>query len=431
MLASLLLAYRVTFWPIEDEEEWQTLPDYFTFQANGTFSIAVSNSSGFAEAMICTSSQYAELSQRSTICPLAEVVKDVESPWEGTISTAGRYQVLLHVRETLASVTLRNPTSFLDAARQPCLITKPTFAILLSALFLSWTINWVRNFSLAFTLHTLITVTIGFSLIATALSALEFKHCDSSDEPTPLTSAGIVTLFASDTMFCWTTILIAKGWSLVKETLGKVEMMFSFFASVFLTVPLTCIANLDLGIVDYVFLVAATLGLLIYYRAILKSVDASVAHVIAHLIVIAERGIDPRTTPIWQKYRLFRSLLWGMVVYFALQTLAASLAKFTACPYYATQLIRDCTSFALMAAAAVLFRLRQGTRNGYMTIGTEETPQQFRREDIGAFSVDSDQFQSAQIPWEVGMALPPQPILAHQYSQKVEQELAELREGEE
>jgi hypothetical protein len=381
--------------------------------------------------MICTAREYTELTDHSApACYFADIVRIPDAPWESTIPSSGRYQVVLQVHDTIASVTLHNPTSYLDATWQPCLITKPAFAILLSALFLYWSINWLLNFSMSLTLHTFVSFTIFFALIATILSALEIKHFDSSDDSTGLTVAAIVALFASDTLFCWTTILTAKGWSLVMESLSIADLLVSFFASVLLTVPLACIGNLHLGIADYIFLIAAVVGLVVYYRAVLNSIDASITHVIGHLLVIAERGIDPRTTPIWQKYRMFRGLLWVMLAYFAMQTLAAGLTKFTNCPYFGTQLIRDCASLVLMVAAVVLFRLRQGTRDGYMIIGDQEPPRELQHQDLRRFSLDADVFDGAQIAWEVGMALPSQPILIAPTTEESAPTLAETERGE-
>jgi hypothetical protein len=206
--------------------------------------------------------------------------------------------------------------------------------------------------------------------------------------------------------------MAAKGWSLVRESLPMIEVIKSFVFSVIQTVPLTCAAHLRLGAGDYILLLVAMFGLLLYYRNLFKSIDSSAAYVLAHLLVIADRGIDPRTTPIWKKYRMFRWLLWGILGYFVVQTLSTALAKFTACPYFATELMADVASLALMGAAAFLFRLTKGTRNGYMIIGQEEEPRELQREELEGLSIDSDLFQRAQIAWEAGMALPPQPVFA-------------------
>jgi multisubunit Na+/H+ antiporter MnhE subunit len=415
MLLPALLLYRVKFSPVDREDEWQTLSNYFSFQANGTFSIDITDDSrtAYVDAMVCSKSEYAAVSIHSiSNCNYSGTVGFPGEPWADVIAEPGQYQIAIQVHDTQAIVTLRNPSSFLDANVQPCLISRPIVAIVYAGLFLGWTINWLRNFSFTLTLHTFITVTFGMALLSTVLSALELKHFNLSDEETPLTIVSSIVVFFSETVFFWTTLMAAKGWSLVKESLERKEVIVSFVFSLILTIPLTCIDNLHVGFGDYVILLFAMFGLIMYYRSILQSIDSSSAYVLAHLLVIAESGIDPRTTPIWQKYRMFRGLLWGILGFFCIHTLATALTKFTSCPYFVNQLMRDLASCALMGAAAVLFRLRKGTRHGYMIIGDDEEPRELQREDLQGFSLDSDQFQRAQIAWEDGMALPPQPIFA-------------------
>jgi hypothetical protein len=142
----------------------------------------------------------------------------------------------------------------------------------------------------------------------------------------------------------------------------------------------------------------------------LTAIVRSSAYVMAHLVVISESGIDPRTTPVWRNYRMFRGLRWGILGYSVSIAAILMCEKMGIACYWVSNMLRDLANVVVMSAGAYLFRLKSETTNGYMMIVEDAPPRRIERKVILDLSPEDLEFGRRR--WSEDMALPPQPVFA-------------------
>lgn len=334
-------------------------------------------------------------------------------PLHGNVSKAGLYQVIAFNLANPVVVTLRNPNSNLDANQLPCLFEKPILAGLSGLLFIFWFGNWLMHFTLTINLHECFTMTYLFCVLYGVIHFGELWHYHYSDDHTSFTEVRVTIKFVFDTLMLATVLMAAKGWSIVRTSLTKKQVAVCFIATLLYSVPSSIIENVVMtkAWVLYLCLAFMVFGLFVYVRDVVHSVYQSLAYVLAHMMVIAEEGFDVKTTPIWQKYVMFRGLQWGLIAYMPLRLGIETAVEVFKPAYWIGQTLNDFLTLAWLTASAVLFRLRRVSGRNYMAIGDQsQEPRQFDRGLLEGVSIDSDQMQQGTRMWEEGTQLPPQPI---------------------
>ncbi|OHS93483.1 hypothetical protein TRFO_40238 [Tritrichomonas foetus] len=396
------------------------LPQYFTFQSGGNYSIFVDNAETQFQYLICSKKEFIAFtsSYDNKVCAINDYI--VNKFASGVIQKSGKYQVLIYsnIQENQkATVTLHNPTSYLDAELQPCLFTKPIIAGLLGILFILWIINWLINFSLTFTLHEYLTITFLFTILYIVVNFFEYWKLHRSDDNTPLTQIRITLRFLHFWALFSAMLMASKGWCIVHNKLSNFNIIKCIVFSCLLAIPLIVMEYVtNLGRWGYLVLAFGTLGIILYYRDLLESIKSASAYVIAHLVVISESGIDPISTPIYSKLKIFQGVSWGVLLYFVFTFSLSLIKNFVDLASWIEQILNDFITGTLLVAAGILFRLKKELVNGYMMIGdlgedSSSNVRTFARDDFKGFSAGSEALKlSGQREWEAGMTLPPQPV---------------------
>lgn len=316
---------------------------------------------------------------------------------------------------------LRNPYSYLDSNVYFCLITKPIFAILSGLIFLFWIVNWFTNFSKSITIHEFITFQIILSLLYFIIQSCELGKRNKSDFFTALTPFRIVFLFLSQFILFTTILIIAKGWFVVYQSIGFKTICMSFLLSFLLVSPqiffITNFVNKSMGSsliiltpgshcysdgfqspnpnslsrrlnnldttncydfnfytnktwVNFVMIGLELIGSILFYIDLIISIDESSTYIIAHLIVISESGIDPKTTPIYKKYVIYKLLSWGILIFLFFQMLIILITQFFEddVPFYIQQLLFDLTNIFALIGMVIILRLNKKNSRGFMRL---------------------------------------------------------------
>lgn len=330
-------------------------------------------------------------------------------------------------------VIFKNPKTNLDLHVYPCLITKPIFASISLLVLLLWIINWILNFTKTCTIHIFLTIIIVDSLIYFFLQSKELYFRNHSDLFTPLMPLRITFLFIFQVLFFSTILMLAKGWFIVHKSLGKLKIFCCFIYSALLALPQliyqTNFVNKALGaslfktkaktlcpdkeISDDIetdshnnfidlflrlvgnyfhyqktnecsdislwtsktswniaFIVIGFIGVIFYYRDLIISIEESSEYVIAHLMVISESGIDPYTTPVMEKYIIYKYLSWGILIYLAAQLIVMLITQF--CQNYVSfwvqQLLYDIVNTFGIIGTSIVLKLNKRRLNGFMEL---------------------------------------------------------------
>lgn len=424
------------------------LPKYFHFKSNGNYSIEINpnSQSNFPityDYYICTKKEFLSFisTKEKSICSISSNVRINTSTRigksSGVIKESGAYQFLFYPssndEKAVITVLLRNPNSYLDSQMEPCIYSEPIFTGIIFIILVIWIINWFLNIchngtqvQFSFTLHEFITITYIVSLLYSICQTLELWSLHRKDSTTPLTEISITLRFLQYWVLFATMLMASKGWCIVHESISLFNVFLCILAANLLSIPLIIMEYVNLGNWVYLVLFIGIFCILFYYRVMVKSILDATLYVVAHLNVIANEGIDPRTTPIYTKYRMFRVISWGVVSYFLLTFLVSSIATFLDIPYCVEDVMQDVITLTLLGGAAYIFRLRKEMRKGYMMIGDIDEsaePQTFSREDVKEMTVrknngvenegnnETKDNDRTMREWEEGMLLPPQPLL--------------------
>lgn len=417
--------------------EISTLPNYFHFKSGGNYSVEINPNIPVRNPMsydffVCTKRQFLSfmISSERSICSIFSKVliypNSTIGRTTGLISNSDAYQFLFYPsnynEQGEITLVLKNPGSYLDSQMEPCLYSEPIFSLTVLIILIFWIINWVQNiihsgsqYQFAFTLHEFITITYIVSLIYSICQVFELWTLHKKDCTTLLSEFSILLRFLQYWALFASMLLASKGWCIVHESISLCSVFYCIFSSLLLSFPLIIMEYFIVGNWSYLVLVCGMIGILIYYRLMVTSIRDATLYVIAHLAVIKEQGIDPKTTPVYSKYKIFRGISWGVVSYFLITFLVSSISSFADIPYYVEDIVQDAITLLLLGAAAYIFRLRRDMRRGYMMIGDVDEniePQTFSREDVkelGGTQRDNEADEMRE--WEEGMLLPPQPVI--------------------
>jgi hypothetical protein len=287
---------------------------------------------------------------------------------------------------------------------------KIVFLILYTACFIYWFVNWYLNFSIQIRIHYLLTSVLVAMLLYSIARAIEISLLNQADTARGWLPTRLTIQVVAEVLFYFTLLMLAKGWCIVRESLPVSQIVLAMVYSAFFIGFRTSVEyTMHLPVV-IVLIVFALLFACFLVRDLVISLNHAALRVVAHMVVIANRGINPRTTPIWQKYVMFRSFQRIIIVGALLIMVYYVCSVFLAVPFGADEIVTDSLQLAVVAAWLVLFRLRAGARKNYYRIRFQETGDvgQVLTTDLddvdirsGALSVGRD--------WTEGMALPRQP----------------------
>jgi hypothetical protein len=163
-----------------------------------------------------------------------------------------------------------------------------------------------------------------------------------------------------------------------------------------------------------VLTVLTAISMILFMRELLKSTNDAFLYIMAHLLAIANEGINARSTPIFQKYRMYRRfqiiLLIGsieLILYLVLSILA-KLA------FVADEAATDVLILTVFIMLAFVFRLRGESQGSYLRIADDEhdgEAQEIQLADLEAVDLNSSRLNGGR-DWESGMRLPGQPEIA-------------------
>lgn len=345
-------------------------------------------------------------------------VTDKMCNFSGKIDKKDVYTPLLVLCDEMGSsydITLKfkNPKTYLDYRYVPLLKLKPIITFSFFLLLVLWVLNWTRNFTLKNLLHLFLTITFGVSFMYLLIYWLELVHYNKTDKSSSIVH--FVLIFSVFHKFCllFVMMLAANGWCIIFEKLEMKTFVISAVFSILAVIPDSIIENYDISnsIDEFMLILVGFVFFILYYKNMVQAIDQANSYVLAHLYLISQSGIDPETTPIYGKYRLFNTISKVMLIYFLFILFKGLISEIFLIPYWVGIFSYDLITFLLMSLAAWIFKLKKQLKKGYMLIDTDEQNiTEFSLEELDGVSFDSEVLHKGT-RWEEGMSLPPQPII--------------------
>lgn len=302
-----------------------------------------------------------------------------------------------------------NPDTKLSTDALPCLYAKPVMAVLFGVCLIYWLINWALNCQGSTPVHKVFTAAFFLALITVLVDCGYYAHYNKSDSNNGIDIATIVCgcLFMFITVSCF--VLVSNGFGIIHNdyTYKDVGIILLLDA-----VMIGCIYGYrytDKFWLGLILLVAFGLSLYFIIRIVMAGTRKCTIQIYAHMYVIAERRIDPLTTPLKKKLTIYKQITTVLTSYMALTLILMVVYSIFGLTEWIYELISDIINLALVVGAMYLFRLER-SRGGYSNINSNETekPQEFTIQDIENMDLTAMLIVGTQ-KWDGETPLPPMP----------------------
>lgn len=433
MVIFLILLCLKSWYAINSDSQSISLPAY-TFQIGGKFNISLNNARANSVYIgLCTKEEFKTIqsiqnlddklcSTTNQVVNISKIVsiKDSFGYFHGNISVPGTYKTIFYTcRQTFSkyeiSVIFQNPLSYLSADIQPCLILKPIILGIFGVLLILWIINWANNFTIRNFLHLFITISIFLNLACQIIEFFETRHKDKYNSHTILTEIKIfITLISKVTLFS-VLLMASKGWKILTDSIKKIQIFTCFLLSFLTVLPLTLIQNYSLLNYEIPVMLISAFFMALFLRELLSSINRAIINVYGHLLVISQSGIDPTTTPIYYKSKMFYALSWSLIIYFLFISLRMIISQIFFIPYWTLELSKEVLDILVFSTIMWFFRLRKKQMDDYTmftnTPSPDEKPIELTNNQVKSFKAKISAFLTGTRKWETGDALPLQPIV--------------------
>jgi hypothetical protein len=431
MLLVFVLAYRIQYHVEQHSPSLSLSP--FVFDSGGAFEISLRKAAADSVFIgLCTEAEFKVLrnlaSPGDTLCitetPIVALssrlrILNATANFTGSISDPGSYRAALHIcnqdfAKFEVTAIFRNPNTFLSGDIFPCLISKPIALGIFGLLFMVWIANWLRHFTLSNHLHMQLTVTLFLNILRILSSELELLHRHTDDSDTPLTEIAISFHILFDLAMMTTLLMAGSGWRIVYEEISLKTVASSFLFSAGVVFPLAALSFFIDQVIVRVCLVLGTIIVIIFYCwRMISGVNRAMSLVLGHLLVISKSGINPKTTPVYAKFQIFKAMTFSIVIYFLVMTVTLVIREALEVPAWTMDLTDHIATVVIIGAVSWAFRLTTARSSGYLMLDNcdNEKGEELWRGDIEALDLESKELREGIAVWEDGMALPSQPIL--------------------
>ena len=297
-----------------------------------------------------------------------------------------------------------NPSTHLDIRWVGIIKAKTINLIVFGSILGLWFINWFRHFKVQIWIHYLFTLTFIFAVLLDVTRLFELKELDKKDVSLFLTSVRVIVEIIGAVIAFTTLLLASKGWCIIRDEISLKEMILSIFYSVAFFVLITLPQYFYLGVLELPVFLCSLLFVALYVRDLIVSINNASYQIMAHMLAISNEGIDPQTTPVYQKHLMYQYFEYAVIGACTLVLIKICISLFIELKLWVDETLSDIIEIIMLVAVFLIFRLREETAAGYTTIDTDE---EFQLSDIE--SIRSSNFGKGGRKWEEGMALPAMP----------------------
>jgi hypothetical protein len=225
-----------------------------------------------------------------------------------------------------------------------------------------------------------------------------------------LTPVRLLLTVLSAAAFCLTFLLATKGWCIIRDDIPLREFIACAcysLAFICLGAPALC---LNEGPLQIASLFLTLIFVVLFIRELFSSVNDASLRIVAHLLAISNAGIDPETTPIYKKHKMYQRLHSAIVLGCVLLLLKVTMVLIVPLDFWIDEVITDGIVITGLAAFAAIFRLREVEVFGYDVI-EENDRNEYSLAEIESARGD---FGHGGRKWESGMRLPLMPNLVEE-----------------
>jgi hypothetical protein len=192
----------------------------------------------------------------------------------------------------------------------------------------------------------------------------EFMRLDSDDHDVGLTIMRLINRIVSHTYLVCVLTAAAKSWCIAQSAFPMNDAFcfsaLGFVSASFWSLPeVAALHQFDLA-AGMLYVLAGAIVL----RELSVSCQDSALNLWIYLLAIRRAGIDPRTTPIYRRYRIFRRLHWSVIVCALIMAGQLFMALFVSILFWLTEIVHDLTRLFLGVVWGWVFRITAIGLNG-------------------------------------------------------------------
>ena len=261
-------------------------------------------------------------------------------------------------------------------------------------------------------LHVVISVIPLFFVCVCVLKVFSMRRQAETDDKDALGYVYTVFSCLADILLFSIMVVAATGWCVLNIHLKVWKvLLWTLAIGVFMS-GYYIRMNVAMTLVWQIVVVALQmLSLMFVMWETLENVRNAKQHVKAHLLVIQGTGVDPRTTPIFNKWKFFSRFIY-IVATISLTYLAVTMMfAFLNAPAWISMLAKDVLQLLIITTFMVLYRPRYAAIDDeYMRRDGDSTAEReaVTLEDLDNYDIAHD---NAMRIWREGEALPLEPVL--------------------
>lgn len=424
-MLSLILGYRVTLTAYTSETIIAPSVLRWGFQSGGTLTANFTGAnSGALVVALCTSDEIKKMAEYkflncdtfAQMCSTAVYQETAQGKANFYLKVPARaryYTAIASCRSfsSIYQVDLHyaNPDSKLSTDLIPCLYAKPIMAVLFAICLVYWFINWALNCKGSSLVHKVFTAAFVLALLTVLVDCGYYAHFNKSDSNNGVAEATVVfaCFFMFITISCF--VLTSNGFGIIHNNYTYKDIGLILLLDAIMIGTIYGYRYAKSFWLSLVLLVVFAIALYFVIRIVMKGTRMCMIQIYAHMYVIAERGIDPTTTPLKKKLTIYRMITYILVIYLGLTVMLQLVFAIFGIPEWIYQFFADLVNLSLVIGAMYLFRLERA-RGGYASLASSEPqqPQEFTIEDIERLDFNTI-FNNATQTWDGETPLPPMP----------------------
>ena len=263
-----------------------------------------------------------------------------------------------------------NPSTHLDTRQVNLLYTLPILIIISAILLAMWYINWFNHRNVGIKLHSFMTATFTCAFLSVLFDYFLILKLNKSDNDGGLFLVSkIVQLVAAAILFS-TLLLASKGWCIIKDKIKICEIALSLFYSFIFMALEELITFVYLGEMEIFVLLIAIIFIGLFIRELISSINDASLHIIAHKLVIQNEGIDPESTPIAFKHRMYQYFQYTVVAGCIAIILRIAVSSIFGVDEWIDTTLSVSIAMILLTILGLIFKLRDQDVAGYSFVGT-------------------------------------------------------------
>ena len=389
----------------------------FGFTKDGTFSLTVHSStvSNLTFGLL-TNDQYKTYKKTEPDFCSGSVVAAAHAKYAGspvTLSGAVPAEGVYHVFysncgeqsefEVKYTYDMANGESRLDSRAMPGLIEQPIAIVVVVLILVLWLINWALHRRTKIYVHYVMTVMFVLAVVARLARYGWLKYEEKYDFHRGMQALMVIFRLFFQISLYFVILLCAKGWCIMRRSVKFVELIVALVSTICYLVFQTILDYASLGNWAILVMLLELAAMIVYARELIVAINRGQLQTYAHLLAMSNAGIDPETTPIWQKKNMFERLQYIIMAYLLLVLARLITLYFASSLLWLDAMMEDIADITVLIALAIIYRLRGGNADGYSLL--DEMDNGLMLSDIETSEIPRS-FNRGGRKWEDGMTLP-------------------------